>query len=65
MKNFTKVIEKADYDPSYNIVLPVIEAIFKADSFLQESVIFEKSELERMSIWSTLGFSTETFLLQN
>lgn len=60
-EKFTKVIEKADYDPSYNIVLPVIEAISKQTLFTGKRH-FEKSELERMSIWSTLGLAPRPFI---
>ena len=60
-EKFTKVIEKADYDPSYNIVLPVIEAISKRTLFTGKRH-FEKSETrEECQFGVRLGLSTETF----
>ena len=60
-EKFAKVIEKTGYDPSYNIVLPVIEAISKQTLFTGKRH-FEKSELEGMPIWNTLGLAPRPFI---
>ena len=52
-EKFAKVIEKTGYDPSYNIVLPVIEAISKQTLFTGKRH-FEKSELEGIESYSAV-----------
>lgn len=58
-----KAIEMAGYDQSYNIVLPVVEAISK-QTLLTGKRHFGKSEIESMSIWNELGLRARPVITQ-
>lgn len=58
-----KTIELAGYDQSDNIVLPIVEAISK-QTLLTGKRHFEKSEIESMPIWKTLGLVARPFITQ-
>lgn len=58
-----KNIELAGYDQSDNIVLPIVEAISK-QTLLTGKRHFEKSEIESMPIWKTLGLVARPFITQ-
>lgn len=58
-----KAIETAGYDQSNNLVLPIVEAISK-QTLITGKRHFEKSEIELMSIWSSLGLVARPFITQ-
>lgn len=58
-----KAIETAGYDQSDNIVLPIVEAISK-QTLLTGKRHFEKSEIESMPIWNSLGLVARPFITQ-
>ena len=58
-----KVIETAGYAQSDNIVLPIVEAISK-QTLLTGKRHFEKSEIESMPIWNSLGLVARPFITQ-
>lgn len=58
-----KAIEAAGYDQSDNIVLPIVEAISK-QTLLTGKRHFEKSEIESMPIWNSLGLAARPCITQ-
>lgn len=58
-----KAIETAGYDQSDNIVLPIVEAISE-QTLLTGKRHFEKSEIESMPIWNSLGLVARPFITQ-
>lgn len=58
-----KPIEVAGYDQSENIVLPIVEAISK-QTLLTGKRYFEKSEIESMPVWNSLGLTARPFITQ-
>ena len=58
-----KAIETAGYNQSDNIVLPIVEAISK-QTLLTGKRHFEKSEIESMPIWNSLGLVARPFITQ-
>ena len=58
-----KLIETAGYDQSDNIVLFIVEAISK-QTLLTGKRHFEKSEIESMPIWSSLGLTARPLITQ-
>lgn len=58
-----KAIETAGYDQSDNIVLPIVEAISK-QTLLTGKRHFEKSEIESMPVWNSLGLVARPFITQ-
>lgn len=58
-----KAIETAGYDQSDNLVLPIVEAISK-QTLLTGKRHFEKSEIESMQIWDSLGLVARPFITQ-
>lgn len=58
-----KAIETAGYDQSDNLVLPIVEAISK-QTLLTGKRHFEKSEIESMPIWDSLGLVARPFITQ-
>lgn len=61
--NLAKPLEMAGYDQSDNIVLPIVEAISK-QFLLTGKRHFEKSEIESMPIWNSLGLAARPFVTQ-
>ena len=58
-----KLIEAAGYDQSDNIVLPIVEAISQK-TLLTGKRHFEKSEIESMPIWNSLGLTARPLITQ-
>lgn len=58
-----KAIETAGYEPMDNIVQPIIEAISK-ETLSTGKRYFEKSELESLSVWQSLGLRPRPFITQ-
>lgn len=58
-----KLIETAGYDQSDNIVLFIVEAISK-QTLLTGKRHFEKSEIESMPIWNSLGLTPRPLITQ-
>ncbi|MCM1160738.1 MAG: hypothetical protein NC412_05900 [Roseburia sp.] len=58
-----KTIEMAGYDQSDNIVLPIVEAISK-QTLLTGKRHFEKSEIESLTIWNSLGLVARPVITQ-
>ena len=56
-------IESAGYDETENLVFPVIEAISKM-TLSSGRRHFEKSEIESLEIWTTLGLAPRSFITQ-
>lgn len=61
--NLKKAIESAGYDETENLVFPVIEAISKM-TLSSGRRHFEKSEIESLEIWTTLGLAPRSFITQ-
>ncbi len=59
----TEIIEKAGYDQSYNLVLPIIEAISE-QTLITGKRHFEKCEIESLPIWNSLGIAARLFISQ-
>lgn len=58
-----KAIETAGYDQSDNLVFPIVEAISK-QTLLTGKRHFEKSEIESLTIWNSLGVAARPFITQ-
>lgn len=58
-----KAIETAGYDQSDNLVIPIVEAISK-QTLLTGKRHFEKSEIESLGIWNSLGLVARPFITQ-
>lgn len=61
--NLKKAIESAGYDETENLVFPVVEAISKM-TLSSGRRHFEKSEIESLEIWTTLGLAPRSFITQ-
>lgn len=58
-----KAFETAGYDQSDNLVFSIVEAISK-QTLLTGKRHFEKSEIESMPIWNSLGLAARPFITQ-
>lgn len=58
-----KPIENAGYDQSYNLVTPIVEGIAK-QILLTGKRSLEKSEIEKMPIWNSLGLAARSCITQ-
>lgn len=58
-----KLIEAAGYDQSDNIALPIVEAISQ-QTRLTGKRYFEKSEIESMPIWNSVGLAAGSLIAQ-